>query len=92
VVRHAQATRATISVALQKGTEFGEALRVQVRDNGRGLEQRVAAETARFGLMGMRERVQALGGHFDISGSPGEGALVDALIPIKQAAIAASGS
>ena len=40
--------------------------------------------------MGMREREQALGGHFDISGSPGEGALVDALIPIKQAAIAAS--
>jgi PAS domain S-box-containing protein len=90
VVRHAQATRATISVELQKGTEFAEALRVQVRDNGRGLEQRVAAETTRFGLMGMRERVQALGGHFNISGSPGEGALVDALIPIKQAAIAAS--
>jgi len=89
VVRHAQATRATISVALQKDTEFGEALRVQVRDNGRGLEQRVAAETTRFGLMGMRERVQALGGHFDISGSSGEGALVDALIPIKQAAVAA---
>jgi signal transduction histidine kinase len=90
VVRHAEATRATISVELQKGTEFAEALRVQVRDNGRGLEQRVAADTTRFGLMGMRERVQALGGHFDISGSPGEGALVDALIPIKQAAIAAS--
>jgi len=89
VVRHAQATRATISVELQKDTEFAEALRVQVRDNGRGLEQRVATETTRFGLMGMRERVQALGGHFDISGSPGEGALVDALIPIKQAAIAA---
>ena len=92
VVRHAQATRAIVSVALQKGAEFGEALRVQVRDNGRGLEQRVAAETTRFGLMGMRERVQALGGHFDISGSPGEGALVDALIPIKQAAIAAPAS
>lgn len=89
VVRHAQATRATISVALEKDTEFGEALRVQVRDNGRGLERRAGAETTRFGLMGMRERVQALGGHFDISGSSGEGALVDALIPIKQAAVAA---
>ena len=88
VVRHARATRAKISVTFQKGTEFGDALHVQVRDNGRGLEQRAAAETTRFGLMGMRERVQALGGHFDISGSPGEGTLVDALIPIKQAAVA----
>jgi len=38
--------------------------------------------------MGMRERVQALGGEFEISGSPGEGALVNALIPINQAAVA----
>ncbi len=90
VVRHARATRAQISVSLQKGTDVGYAVRVQVRDNGKGLEQRVAAETTRFGLMGMRERVQAFGGHFDISGSPGEGVVVDAIIPIKQAAVAAA--
>jgi two-component system sensor histidine kinase UhpB len=90
VVRHARATRAQISVAIVKGTEFGDALRVQVRDNGKGLEELATAETTRFGLMGMRERVQGLGGRFDISGSPGEGALVDALIPINQAQDAAS--
>jgi len=90
VVRHANATRAQISVTLQKGTDFGDALRVQVRDNGKGLEQRVAAETARFGLMGMRERVQGLGGRFEISGSPGEGVRVEAIIPIKQAEVAST--
>ena len=90
VVRHANATRAQISVTLQKGTDFGDVLRVQVRDNGKGLEQRVAAETARFGLMGMRERVQGLGGRFEISGSPGEGVRVEAIIPIKQAEVAST--
>jgi PAS domain S-box-containing protein len=89
VARHAGATRAKISVSLEKGTGtgVGDALRVQVRDNGKGLEQRATSETTRFGLMGMRERVQAFGGHFEISGSAGEGVLVDATIPIKQVEI-----
>ena len=90
VVRHARATRAHISVSLQKSADFGDALHVQVRDNGKGLEQRAAAETTRFGLMGMRERVQAFGGRFEISGTPGEGALVEAVIPIKQAHVEAA--
>ncbi len=100
VVRHARATRVYISVSQITGTDFdnkhvarsepGNALRIQVRDNGKGLEQRAATDTTRFGLMGMRERVQALGGRFEISGQPGEGVRVDAIIPIKHAAVEAT--
>ena len=34
--------------------------------------------------MGMRERVQAFGGSLEISGGPGQGVLVKAVIPVKQ--------
>ncbi len=90
VARHARATRAQISVSLQTGLEEGDALHVVVRDNGKGLERHVTDETTRFGLLGMRERVQALNGRLEISGSSGEGVVVEAVIPTVQAAVAAS--
>jgi signal transduction histidine kinase len=37
-----------------------------------------------FGLIGMRERVQALGGSFSIIGRPGSGTEVSAVIPLDQ--------
>ena len=39
----------------------------------------------RFGVAGMRERVQALGGSFTISGAPGEGVTVRAVLPVASA-------
>ena len=68
VVRHAGANRAQINVR-----RTPEALEVVVRDNGRGLGERNANEAARFGLMGMRERVQALRGEFELATQPGDG-------------------
>ena len=50
-----------------------DALEVLVRDNGTGLGERNANEAARFGLMGMRERVQALNGEFELRRQPGAG-------------------
>jgi PAS domain S-box-containing protein len=80
VVRHAAATRAEVHVARQGGT-----LEVMVRDNGKGLGERNQSDLARFGLMGMRERVEALGGQFEIDGAPGEGVRVRARIPVAAA-------
>lgn len=85
VLRHAQATRVTISVSRVEKAETGDSLRVRVHDNGRGLEGSDATAGGRFGLMGMRERVQAFGGSLDISsGGPGLGLLVEAVIPVTQ--------
>jgi PAS domain S-box-containing protein len=80
VVRHAGADRARIGVR-----RMGDALEVVVDDNGRGLGERNAAEAARFGLIGMRERVQALHGEFELLSRPGAGLCVRARIPLARA-------
>lgn len=80
VVRHAGADRAHIGVQRTR-----DVLEVVVEDNGRGLGQGNAAEAARFGLIGMRERVQALHGEFELLSRPGAGLCVRARIPLARA-------
>jgi two-component system, NarL family, sensor histidine kinase UhpB len=81
VVRHAAATRAEVLVARRNGT-----LEVMVRDNGKGLGERNQSDISRFGLLGMRERVEALDGQFEIDSAPGEGVRVRARIPLADSA------
>ena len=45
-----------------------------VEDDGVGFDP--AAPTSRFGLAGIRERVEMLGGHLRIESSPGRGTAV----------------
>jgi hypothetical protein len=85
VVRHAAATRAQIEVA-----RIADRVDVMVRDNGKGLGERNETEAARFGLMGMRERVQALGGKFELDSRPGGGVRVWASIPLSTIARSAA--
>jgi signal transduction histidine kinase len=89
VVRHAAATRAQISVSREAIGPAGDAVVVRVQDDGRGLEPSGASDGAGFGLVGMRERVQAFGGSFEISGAPGEGVAVRAVLPLAEAVRAA---
>src|SRR6266850_1120023 len=89
VVRHAEASCVHISVAREPAARFEDALVVCVRDDGRGLGQAAAQENGRFGVAGMRERVQAFGGSFAISGAAGEGATVRAVLPVTGAERAA---
>ena len=77
VIRHAEATSARIEV-----TRTGQLVQVSVSDDGRGLGERNQSESTRFGLMGMRERVQALDGEFHVESRAGEGLKVTAAIPI----------
>jgi two-component system sensor histidine kinase UhpB len=55
-----------------------------VRDDGIGFELRQGAVDRKLrgiGLVGMRERVAALGGHLSISSAPGQGTAVTAALP-----------
>ena len=81
VIRHAAANRADVRIARENGT-----LEVTVRDNGKGLGERNAVDSARFGLMGLRERVEGLSGRFSIESRPGEGVVVRASIPLRPVA------
>ncbi len=56
-------------------------LRVSVRDDGVG-----GADPARgSGLTGLRDRVEALGGRLEITSAPGDGTLLVAEIPTREA-------
>jgi signal transduction histidine kinase len=52
-------------------------LRVEIVDDGLG----GAAESAGFGLEGLRDRVEAVGGTFEVASTPGHGTRVAARIP-----------
>jgi two-component system, NarL family, sensor histidine kinase UhpB len=81
VFRHAHATRVDIAVepatSRRTGTAASEAIMVSVRDNGAGLP---ADHKQGFGMLGMRERVLALGGTMTVA-STSHGVSVEALIP-----------
>ena len=75
VVRHAQASKTRIRLLRE-----GDALTVEVSDNGRGIMP--ASGQAGFGLAGMRERVAELGGSLDISCPSAGGTRIRARLPI----------
>ena len=76
VIRHAEASSVAVEIERRD-----DAVWISVTDNGKGLGERNDTESARFGLMGMRERVQALGGEFRLDSRPGRGLKVEASIP-----------
>jgi two-component system, NarL family, sensor histidine kinase UhpB len=82
VIRHSEANRVDIDIGRQPVEDIADAVIVRVKDNGKGLPQRDESEATSFGLMGMRERVQALGGELEISGAPGQGVTIRVVIPV----------
>jgi two-component system, NarL family, sensor histidine kinase UhpB len=84
-VRHAEARHVRVSVQRGRADGFADAVVVCVRDDGKGLREAAAAQNGRFGVAGMRERVQAFGGCFAITGAAGEGVTVRAVLPAAAA-------
>ncbi|MBI3529107.1 MAG: PAS domain S-box protein [Betaproteobacteria bacterium] len=82
VAKHAQATRVTISLSRPIcGDRSGEEVRFDFEDNGCGFDPGLRNQG--LGLVGLRERVEALGGNFDLQSAPGQGVRVSASIPVK---------
>jgi signal transduction histidine kinase len=82
VARHSGARR--VRVTLER---TDDALTLLVEDDGRGIEASGGGETTSggLGLVGMRERAQAVGGSFAIRSQPGQGTKIQVLIPIRPA-------
>ena len=76
VVRHADAQSATISI-----TTAGAVVRLEVTDDGRGYPGQQGS-----GLVGMRERIAALGGHVEVRDAGGRhdrrGTVVEVTLPL----------
>ena len=85
IVKHSEANLVDVEVSKNKITDAKNTvseLRIRVVDNGKGLLSWNEKETTRLGVIGMRERVQGLGGSFDIEEGPKGGVVVMACIPI----------
>lgn len=77
VVRHARAGRVELEVRRD-----GEELEVRVCDDGVGIVPEKARTS--LGLLGLRERVQGLGGQLNIEGTPGQGSEIRCRFPLKE--------
>ena len=75
--KYAQASK--IDIRLVK-TASGE-LQLSIEDNGVGMDVNAVDQTTHFGLLGMRERVQALNGTFNIVASPNKGTKIHITVP-----------
>jgi len=79
VAKHAHAS--LVKVRIQ---QLHRVIRMDVNDNGKSFDvQRVlsAKRNKGLGLLGMRERVEMVGGHFAVESAPGKGTTIRAEIP-----------
>ena len=76
VSKHAQATQVWLDLRQE-----AKGVSLLVKDDGRGFEP--MANTTGFGLQGMRERTEALGGTFWLTSRPGQGCQIQVDIPLS---------
>jgi two-component system sensor histidine kinase UhpB len=73
IYKHARAQQVEIALERRPSTQPGQdELRLSVADDGCGM-QPVEHNTSRFGLSGMRERVEMTGGTFVLESAPNQG-------------------
>ncbi len=78
-IKHAHAKAVQIRLEMENGR-----LRLLVVDDGQGFEQREAFSEigGHFGLLGMRERAERLGGELELHSQPGHGTQVEVRVPL----------
>jgi signal transduction histidine kinase len=77
IERHAQARNVSLRLRHEDG-----AVRVVVRDDGKGMADMDARRLKSHGLRGMRQRVAALRGDLSIKSGEGEGTVVTVVLPL----------
>ena len=79
VAKHAQEDRVSVEMM---GSETG--LQLIIKDNGKGFSpEAVRRGTHGLGLIGMKERIRAVQGTFDVKASEGIGTTITACIPLS---------
>ena len=76
--RHADASNIEIQLA-----RHADYLNVQVRDDGKGFNPAATPNNKSFGLLGIRERAIALGGHVEVVSAPCQGTKVTIVVPTE---------
>jgi signal transduction histidine kinase len=84
-LKHSAATRIEIELRFTR-----DATHLVIVDNGRGMDSGdPAAPGAHFGLQGIRERVDKLGGVLEIHSTPGAGTRLAVVVPVRTDAVPA---
>jgi PAS domain S-box-containing protein len=93
VARHAKAS--SVELSIQK---LADGVAMHIKDNGKSFQmERVlnAKGRIRLGLLGMRERVEMVGGTFCVESAPGKGTTIEVTIPfahVRKDALKKSGN
>lgn len=77
--RHGGGRNQRVSVSGSAGE-----LQIEVADDGSGFDPSVPNTGGHFGLDGMRERVQLLGGNFEVKSAPNQGTVIRASLPLLE--------
>ncbi len=88
VIRHAGANHIWVDFRLEEGE-----IRLEIKDNGRGFtvpgKWIDLAREGHFGLVGMTERVEAIGGHMQVESEKGQGTTVRVVVPLDNSVLSA---
>ena len=84
VARHAGASDVIIRLSYGEDGDPRHLL-LSITDDGKGTEPDMRGRG--LGLIGMRERIEALGGCFTIRSAPGEGMTIEASIPVSETVV-----
>ena len=68
IINHSQAKNMALKLK-----HAGEKVELEVTDDGVGFDAEKGFKASHFGLVGMQERVQLLGGELNIESQPGHG-------------------
>jgi len=81
-LRHAEASAVTVTVSVEADGPGGGRTLLSVADDGIGFDPDARSiASRRLGLVSMRERIESVGGTFEIVSAPGEGTTVRAAVP-----------
>jgi two-component system, NarL family, sensor histidine kinase UhpB len=80
IARHAQATEVSVSLVRDDA-----GITLAIEDDGVGFAPSSQRKPNSFGLLGLRERAQLLGGEISIDSAPGKGTRVRLRIPVEPA-------
>lgn len=79
IQKHANAETAQVSVLQNE-----DSLILNVRDNGVGFDPNKQPLSGHYGLQGFQERAQLTNSHYTLHSNPGEGTMVEFIIPLYE--------
>jgi signal transduction histidine kinase len=79
IIRHANAQQVRLTF-----TSDGTSYAFTLRDDGHGFDVKVAGGRVSHGIVGMQQRVRALGGRFALESIQGEGSTLSVAVPVRE--------